>query len=57
MTDKRRANLSRIFINIGSIVFGAVVVTNFTVLFEIKKFVVGSVVSILWFSLAILIEK
>jgi hypothetical protein len=57
ITDKRRANISKILINIGSIVFAALVVSNFSGVFDARRLIGGIVVSLLCFGGAVWIEK
>ncbi len=57
MTDKRRANISRILVNLGSIVFGTSVITNFTGTFDSLRMVWGTIGCVASFGVAIWIEK
>ena len=57
MTDKRRANISKILVNVGSIAFGTLVVTNWTGPFDVVKLVVGGALCVASFGLAIWIER
>lgn len=57
MTDKRRANVSKILINVGSIVFGTLVLPTLMGSFDLVKLINGTAIALLSFGGAIWIEK